>query len=139
MADGWKRKMICCLNEIFVVLISVLIFLFDSLFCSILERKDDKLFKRDIIVLISFPIFFCFNFFSGKYWKRNVPSGVPYISVYNCLLVRLDFSLNMYLLAFLGNRFLMIVLLFFIKPGYRFTKHFKPKIFISSIQIVWNL
>ena len=21
---------------------------------------------------------FCFDFFSGKYWKRNVPSGVPY-------------------------------------------------------------
>ena len=22
---------------------------------------------------------FCFDFFSGKYWERNVPSGVPYI------------------------------------------------------------
>ena len=58
MADGWKRKMISCLNEIFVVLISVLIFLFEFLFCSVLERKDDKSFKRDIIVLISFPILF---------------------------------------------------------------------------------
>ena len=74
MTDGWKRKMISCLNEIFVVLISVLIFLFQFLFCSILERKDDKSFKRDIIVMISFPIFFfCFNFFSGKYWKSLCP------------------------------------------------------------------
>ena len=35
-----------------------------------------KSFIRDIIVLISFLIFFCFDFFSGKYWKRNVSSGV---------------------------------------------------------------
>ena len=46
-----------------------------------MERKDDKSFKRDIIVSISFPIFFCFNFFSGKYWKRNVASGIPNILV----------------------------------------------------------
>ena len=58
MAEGWKRKMISCLNEIIVVLISVLIFLFSFLFCSVLERKGDKSFKRDIIVLISFPILF---------------------------------------------------------------------------------
>ena len=57
MSDGWKRKMISCLNEIFVVLISVLIFLFKFLFCSILERKDDTSFERDIIVSIYFPIF----------------------------------------------------------------------------------
>ena len=50
--------MISCFNEIFVVLISVLIFLFKFLFCSILERKDDKSFKRDIIGLTSFPILF---------------------------------------------------------------------------------
>ena len=25
------------------------------------------------------------------------------------------------------------------EPGARFTKHLKPKIFVSSIQIVWNL
>ena len=31
---GFRRKMIGCLNEIFVVLISVLIFLFKFLFCS---------------------------------------------------------------------------------------------------------
>ena len=56
MADGWKRKMISCLNEVLVVLISVLIFLFYFLFCTILERKNDKSFKGDVIVLISFPI-----------------------------------------------------------------------------------
>ena len=59
------------------VLISFPVFLFQFFFCYILERKDKKWFKRDIIVLISFLIFFCFDFFSGKYWKRNVPSGVP--------------------------------------------------------------
>ena len=50
--------MISRLKEISVVLISVLIFLFEFLFCSILERKDDKSFKRDIIVLTSFLILF---------------------------------------------------------------------------------
>ena len=57
--------MISRLNEIFIVLISGLIFLFKFLFCSILERKCplrerkyEKSFKRDIIVLISFPILF---------------------------------------------------------------------------------
>ena len=67
--------MINCINEIFVVLISVLIFLFKFLFCSILERKDDKSFKRDIIVFISFLILFvsiCFLVNIG-----NVPVGVP--------------------------------------------------------------
>ena len=58
MADGWKRKIISRFNEIFVVLISVLIFLFYFLFFSILVRKDDKSFKRALIVLISFPILF---------------------------------------------------------------------------------
>ena len=70
--------MISCLNEIFVVLVSVLIFLFKFLFCSIFERKDDKSFNRDIIVLSEFfSNSVCFYFFSGKYWKRNVPSGGP--------------------------------------------------------------
>ena len=32
--------------------------LFQSLFCYVLERKDKKWFKRDIIVLISFLILF---------------------------------------------------------------------------------
>ena len=41
--------MVSCLNEIFVVLISVLIFLFKFLFCSILERKDDKSFELDTV------------------------------------------------------------------------------------------
>ena len=65
-----------------------------------MEKEDDKLFKldiccfdfrsnflglvsillnigkeRDIIVLISFPILFVSTPFSGKYSKRNVPSG----------------------------------------------------------------
>ena len=39
-------------------LISFPVFLFQFLFCYILERKDKKWFKRDIIVLISFLILF---------------------------------------------------------------------------------
>ena len=34
------------------------VFLFQFLFCYILERKDKKSFKRDIIVLISFLTLF---------------------------------------------------------------------------------
>ena len=70
MADVWNKKMISCLNEIFVVLIPVLIFLFQFLFCSILERKDDKSFKRDIIVLISFPVLFVSTSFLVKIGKE---------------------------------------------------------------------
>ena len=62
--------MISCLNEIFVALISVLVFLFYFLFCSILERKDDKSFKRDIIVLISFPILFVSTSFLVNFGKE---------------------------------------------------------------------
>ena len=40
-----------------LVLISIPVFLFQFLFCYILERKDKKSFKRDI-VLISFLILF---------------------------------------------------------------------------------
>ena len=40
------------------VLVSFPVFLFQFLFCYILERKDKKWFKRDIIVLISFLILF---------------------------------------------------------------------------------
>ena len=41
-----------------MVLISFPVFLFEFLFCYILERKDKKWFKRDIIVIISFLILF---------------------------------------------------------------------------------
>ena len=44
-------------RDIFV-LISFPVFLFQFLFCCILERKDKKWFKRDIIGLISFLIIF---------------------------------------------------------------------------------
>ena len=42
---------------LFCCLISFPVFLFQFLFCHLLERKDKK-FKRDIIVLISFLILF---------------------------------------------------------------------------------
>ena len=44
-------------RDIFV-LISFPVFLFQFLFCYILESKGKKWFKRDIIVLIYFLIFF---------------------------------------------------------------------------------
>ena len=44
-------------RDIFI-LVSFPVFLFQFLFCYILERKDKKWFKRDIIVLISFLILF---------------------------------------------------------------------------------
>ena len=51
-----NKRYIKSINEIFFVLISFPVFLFQFLFCYILERKDKKWFKRDIIVLISFLI-----------------------------------------------------------------------------------
>ena len=69
MADGWKRKMISCSNEIFVVLISVLIFL------SAQYGKDDKAFKRDIIVLISFSILFVSTSFLVNIGKEKSLPG----------------------------------------------------------------
>ena len=52
-----KRYIKSIKRDIFV-LISFPVFLFQFLFCYILERKDKKWFKRDIIVLISFLILF---------------------------------------------------------------------------------
>ena len=53
-----KRFIKSIKRVIFFVLISFPVFLFQCLFCYILERKDKKSFKRDIIVLISFLILF---------------------------------------------------------------------------------
>ena len=52
-----KRYIKSIKRDIFV-LISFPVFLFQFLFCYVLERKDKKWFKRDIIVLISFLILF---------------------------------------------------------------------------------
>ena len=72
--------MISCLNEIFVVLISVLIFFFN--FYSAVYWKGKMISRLNEILFFNFfSNSFCFNFFSGKYWKRNVPSGVPYMSL----------------------------------------------------------
>ena len=70
-----KRCIKSIKRDVFV-LISFPVFLYQFLFCYILERKDKKSFKRDIIVLISSLILFV-SIYSGKYWKRNVPSRVP--------------------------------------------------------------
>ena len=52
-----KRYIKSIKRDIFV-LISFSVFLFQFLFCYILERKDKKWFKHDIIVLISFLTLF---------------------------------------------------------------------------------
>ena len=53
-----KRFIKSIKRDIFFVLISFPVFLFQFLFCYILERKDKKWFKCDNIVLISFLILF---------------------------------------------------------------------------------
>ena len=53
----YKRYIKSIKRDIFV-LISFPVFLFQFLFCYILERKDKRWFKRDIIVLSSFLILF---------------------------------------------------------------------------------
>ena len=54
----FNKRYIKSLKRDILVLISFPVFLFQFLFCYILERKDKKWFKRDIIVLISFLILF---------------------------------------------------------------------------------
>ena len=51
-----NKRYIKSINEIFFVLTFFPVFLFQFLFCYILEKKDKKWFKRDIIVLISLLI-----------------------------------------------------------------------------------
>ena len=53
-----KKRYIKSIKRDIFVLISIPVFLFQFLFCYMLEKKDKKWFKRDIIVLISFLIFF---------------------------------------------------------------------------------
>ena len=53
-----NKRYIKSIKQDIFVLISFPVFLFQFLFCYILERKDKKWFKRDIIVLISFLILF---------------------------------------------------------------------------------
>ena len=53
-----KRYIESIKQDSFCELISIPVFLFQFLFCHILERKDKKCFKRNIIVLISFLILF---------------------------------------------------------------------------------
>ena len=53
-----KRYIKSIKRDIFFALVSFPVFLFQFLFCYILEKKDKKWFKRDIIVLISFLILF---------------------------------------------------------------------------------
>ena len=59
----------------FFVLISFPVFLFQFLFCYISVRKDKKLFKRYIIVLISFLILFVSISFLVNIGKEMSLSG----------------------------------------------------------------
>ena len=53
-----NKRYIKSIKRNIFVFISFPVFLFEFLFCYILERKDKKWFKRDIIDLISFLILF---------------------------------------------------------------------------------
>ena len=68
-------------RDIFV-LISFPVFLFQFLFCYILERKDKKWFKRDIIVLISFLILFVSISFLVNIGKEMSLPGFRIKSIY---------------------------------------------------------
>ena len=69
-----KRYIKSIKRDIFV-LISFPVFLFQFLFCYILERKDKKWFKHDIIVLISFLILFVSIIFLVNIGKEMSLSG----------------------------------------------------------------
>ena len=62
-----NKRYIKWIKRYIFVLVSFPIFLFQFLFCYILERKYRRWFKRDITVLVSFLILFVSDFFSGKY------------------------------------------------------------------------
>ena len=68
-------------RDIFV-LTSFPVFLFQFLFCYILERKDKKWFKRDIIVLISFlTLFVSISFLVNIGKEMSLPGFRRYASI----------------------------------------------------------
>ena len=71
-------------TQIFFVLISFPVFLFQFLFCYTLERRDKKWFKRDIIVLISFLILFVPISFLVNIGKEMSLPGFRMIAMYTC-------------------------------------------------------
>ena len=69
-------------RDIFV-LIAFPVFLFQFLFCYILERKDKKWFKRDIIVLISFLILFVsISFLVNNGKEMSLPGFRTFLRVF---------------------------------------------------------
>ena len=81
-----KRYIKSIKRDIFV-LISFSVFLFQFLFCYILERKDKKLPKRDIIVLISFLILFVLISFLVNIGKEMSLLGFRTIVLSNRVLI----------------------------------------------------
>ena len=77
-----KRYIKSIKRDIFV-LISFPVFLFQFLFCYVLERKDKKWFKRGIIVLISFLILFVSISFLVNIGKEM---SLPRLRNFTCML-----------------------------------------------------
>ena len=78
-------------RDICFVLISFPVSVFQFLFCYILERKDKKWFKRDIIVLISFLIIFVSISFLVNIGNELSLPGFRMNSPLNCLLLNVSF------------------------------------------------
>ena len=74
------------INEIFFVFISFPVFLFQFLFCYILERIDKMWFKRDIIVMISFLFLFVLISFLVNIGKEMFLPGFRRYSIRSSLL-----------------------------------------------------
>ena len=69
----------------FFVLISFPVFLFQFLFRYILERKEKKWFKRDIIVLVSILILFVSISFLVNFVKEmSLPEFRKFVSIVTC-------------------------------------------------------
>ena len=77
-----KRYIKSIKRGVFLFSISFPVFLFQFLFCYILERKDKKWFKCDIIVLISFLILFVSISFSVIIGKEM---SLPGFRIYSYL------------------------------------------------------
>ena len=79
-----NKRYIKSIKRYIFVLISFPVFLFQFLFCYILERKDKKWFKRHIIVLISFLILFVSISFLVNIGKEMSLPGFRIIFISMC-------------------------------------------------------
>ena len=101
-----KRYIKSIKRDIFV-LISFPVFLFQFLFCYILERKDQKEFKCDIIGLISFLILFVsISFLVNIGREMSLPGIRKYTQIFYVEKMREAFAVQK-LLSFLKKKISM--------------------------------